>query len=843
MPIMLAFKFVWEMSPVPIKPKTQSPMAYRVPLGALIQNINQADVIPEFNALKAAAETATQTATDASITSADALQRASQAQEQVVGAAVSADQALDAASVAQTAAATAAINAGQAKSDAAQAQTAAAQVLTTALNAETTANAASIAATDAQTLAHTAAIDAAAAAGQVAGAVADLPLVKSQVEIALLGTKPFATVALMNAFTPGTNDPKVALVGNDPTPANRGYYYWDATASAGAGGWVKSPYDPSAAADTAAAEVLPTAGIYQNGFGGITVTDVKGNPIMFTTAAGLLYAVTLQGYTSIEQIGKLLGVANTFDPAEQLLLLTDGKYNPILFQTVGGLLHAPTLQNVVRPDDIGGLLMLGEAMSPDETMQMLVRDRKFSPAIFATPDSRVYIPNLQGYASKDDLANAGGGGGYNPYRGTIRVGVSVGQSNTMGSGATKTSLTQPYKNLMMNLPNNQTRYSERNASGVLLYAPTGLIPLVELGVESTLSVTINELTRRILTDRLPVNDVVFAGYCTGNGGTRFELLSKGAAIMPDNDDPPNALNDFAINWYDCMKMGLADIIGFINLTGKVPLIDFVNITEGEADTVNRTSKQAYMDLQRGYISDFSEECYTITGKPFSGVVVFNQCCAMRSYVNAATYAQFRRPWVPQAQLEMGLNDAAMVLACPDYPFARSDYVHFSADTQPLHCAYKARALKAWYDGKKWLPTHIKKCEWFSDHVILTYHVPHGRLQIETGQVAAATNYGFDIWQPAVNDINLETVTAAITSVVIDGVDRIRINLAADYPAGSLLTYAWGRVDDPLACAGPTIGPRGNIADTHGRTEKFTLPVSLTVYNMHNYAVVQDFTRT
>ena len=649
------------------------------------------------------------------------------------------------------------------------------------------------------------------------------------------GAAGYQTKALLDAVTP-SNPNQLAYVLNDTDTTKNGMYGWNGTI------WVKSPYDPLGSAITLMNQILPNAGIFANDHGGITVTDAKNQPIIVTTRDGRVYVENLKNFARIDSLGKIFGVADVFDPGIRPLLIVDAKNQPQIFDTPDGRLYLPTLQDVVRPADITDILTIAQNLKPAQIGPYIVTDAKYNGMFISTNDGRLWLPTLQDVVRPADLEELNLSSGYNRFRGTIRLGMSIGQSNTLGSGATKTSLTQPYKNLMMNLPNNQTRYSERDASGVLLYAPTGLIPLVENGVESTLSVTINELTRRILADRLPVNDVVFAGYCTGNGGTRFELLSKGAPIMADNDDPPNALNDFAMNWYECMRLGLADILNFINLTGKVALIDFVNITEGEADTVNRTTKLQYMDLQRGYISDFSEECYAITGKPFTGIVVLNQCCAMRSYVSAATYTQFRLPYVPQAQLEMGLNDSNMVLACPDYPFSRSDYVHFSADTQPLHCAYKARALKAWYDGRKWLPTYIKKCEWFSDHIILTYHVPHGRLQIETSQVAAAINYGFDIWQPAVNAINLETVTGAITSVVVDGVDRIRVNLAADYPAGTLLTYAWGRVDDPLACAGPTIGPRGNIADTHGRTEKFTLPVSLTVYSMHNYAVVQDFTR-
>lgn len=833
MAIMLAYKFVWQMSPVPIKPKTETPLAYRVPLGALVQNINSADVIPEFNAVKAAAETATQTATDASITSADALQRASQAQEQVVGAAVSADQALDAASVAQTAAATAAINAGQAQSDAAQAQTAAAQVLTTALNAETTANAASLAATDAQTLAHTAAIDAAAAAGQVAGAVADLPLVKSQVEIALLGTKPFATKPLMQAFVPGVNDPKVALVGNDPTPANRGYYYWDAAANAGAGDWIKSPYDPSAAADTAAAEVLPTAGIYQNGFGGITVTDVKGNPIMFTTAAGLLYAVTLQGYTSLEQIGKLLGVANTFDPAEQLLLLTDGKYNPILFQTVGGLLHAPTLQNVVRPDDIGGLLMLGEAMSPDETMQMLVRDRKFSPAIFATPDSRVYIPNLQGYASLADIANIGGGG--NRYKGAVIWHIFYGQSNNLGSGATSSSTTPSSRHFKLNKPRNNVRHGDPE------YPAPGSQQLVggcEVTQETPTSATINELLRRLTAEnRVPVDDMLMAGTCSGNGGTTFAKLSKG---HPDG-------------WFDHLVAEVTDTLALLAATGKAVVFGSLNITEGEADTEDETSKADYMSLQRGFYADFAESIYTLTGQLFNGPLVFNQCCAMRSYVHDTLPTSFRIPNVQRAQLEMGLTDPQMLCAFPDYILERRwiadqskfDHVHFNAYCQTVHAAYKARALKYWEDGRKWLPLHITKCEWYSSYILLTYYVPFGRLQFDTSVVAAVPNQGFDVWRTTETDPYCEPVLDAITGLTLVGTNQLRIDLAANYPAGHFLTYAWGRFDDQIESAGPLRGPRGALRDTHGLIDKYTPPPAAgsTVWDMHNWAVVQDFTRT
>lgn len=542
--------------------------------------------------------------------------------------------------------------------------------------------------------------------------------------------------------------------------------------------------------------VLPNMGIYKNDIGGISVTDTAGNTCLFSTGDGRVYA---------------------------------------------------NLPEYARLKDLVLLMAIGAGLKNTDNPYAIVDGQGF-PGLFTTNDGRTY-GNLPEYIRKTQLADAvkNLGVGYNPFKGVTLIGISYGQSNNLGTGANQTTVLQPYNNIMMNLPNNQTRYGQRNSAGVAQYAPTALVPLKEAANESTLSATINDLTRRILADRIPAEDVVFAGLCGGNGGTSFAQLSKGAAIMPDNDDPPNALNDFAYNWFDCLRLAMQDLVGFINTTTRKPLPGFLNITEGEADLQLRTSKQDYMDLQRGFVSDFSEVCYQQMGVPFTGPVVFNQCCAMRSYVRSDISTpvpdQFRKPFVPQAQLEMGLNDANMILACPDYPFARKDYVHFDDNTQPLHCAYKARALKAWFAGKKWKPLHVAKCEWFNDYILLTYHLPAGsRLQLETSQVTAAPNMGFDLWQTAATVTGIETISGAITSVVLQGPDRIRINLAANYPAGTLLTYAWGRIDDPTQVAGPVSGPRGNVADTFGNVEKFTLPVSQTVYDMHNYAVVQDFTR-
>jgi hypothetical protein len=542
--------------------------------------------------------------------------------------------------------------------------------------------------------------------------------------------------------------------------------------------------------------VLPNMGILKNDIGGISITDAGGNTCFFSTGDGRIYG-NMPEYARLKDLVLLMAIGAG-------LLNTDNPY--------------------------------------------AVVDGQSFPGLFTTIDGRTY-GNFPEYVRKTELAEAiqNIGIGYNPFKGIVLIGVSYGQSNNLGTGANETTVTQPYNNLMMNLPNNQTRYGQRNDAGVLQYAPNALVALKEADNESTLSATINELTRLILADRLPPEDVVFAGLCGGNGGTKFAFLSKGADIMQDNDNPPNPLNDFANNWFDCLKLALADLVGLINGTPLKPLPGFLNITEGEADLQARTTKQDYMDLQRKFVSDFSEECYQLMGVPFTGPVVFNQCCAMRSYVRGDISTpipdQFRKPLVPQAQLEMGLNDPNMVLACPDYNIGRSDYVHFSDDYQPLHCAYKARALKAWFDGKKFKPLHVTKCEWFNDHILLTYYLPAGsRLQFETSQVSGTPNMGFDLWQPAATEVGIETISGAITSVALQGPDRIRINLAASYPAGTLLTYAWGRIDDPLQVAGPINGPRGNVADCFGKVDKFTLPLSETVYEMHNYAVVQDFTR-
>lgn len=313
----LAFVANWEMSPIPITPKLNDKLAFIMPLGVLIRNINEPEMIPEFVALKEAANEAATTAAAASEVSTDAKAVANDANQTATAADQTATGALEQSQLAKAAAEEAAIQSASAETSAAAAVTTATtadQNATVALAnsaaATTTATTAATTATTAQTAA-TAAVNTATTANQSANtAVSAANAAMAQVAGIQQGTKPFDSYALLQAYTGTAPDPAkgtfIAQVVNDPDTSKNSNYTWDATNSV----W-KPSYNP-----------LNEAKAYTDGFVGkgepianILPVFVALNRIALWLADGLLDA---PGFGP--NLSKFIGTANA-DVAPSILPL------------------------------------------------------------------------------------------------------------------------------------------------------------------------------------------------------------------------------------------------------------------------------------------------------------------------------------------------------------------------------------------------------------------------------------------------------------------------------------------------------------------------------------------
>lgn len=509
----------------------------------------------------------------------------------------------------------------------------------------------------------------------------------------------------------------------------------------------------------------------------------------------------------------------------------------------------------------------------------IVRDAKGAAALVVNKDGSTTIRKLNGYATLDDLSEAGGG--YNFWKGVIWICVCYGQSNNRGTGASALTTTPPYaNNFMLNNTNNlqnpaDPRYpyggDNVNDSG---YLATALAPLKESSAETQTTVSVSEVTRAILDDRVPAEDLSLAGLCGGSGGRSIEMLSVGS---PETQ-----------GWFERLFVSMTALTSLITARGKEARVLYFAYTQGEADYSFRTSYDDYRKRSLQLLSDFSTQAYATTGHKFEGLMIVNQCCAMRSYIqlegtnkvdnlslppeernyyvydaedptkivavadynenviesiyDASYVEKFRFPYVSQVQLDLALTQDRYRMTYPDYINERVDGIHYIRDHATRAAAYHRKPVMAHIRGEVWKPLHIINAQWATDHILLTYHVPYGNLVIDTTQVAETYNMGFDVWVPDVEStLGVHPDDAAIGSVEVVAPDQIRINFAEGYTLpdveGIYLTYAWGRLNDQPQVAGPTKGPRGNIRDTHGLVDIFTNQNGV-VLPLHNFAAVQ-----
>lgn len=747
---------------------------------------------------------------DVRLTAASALNTSSSAQNDAgiaMGAALQAD-------IRASSAGTAAVNAAAAASDALNMATVAENKASQAVLGSSSAVAASsIAQTQsaaAQLIANNAAIQTQAMTGSVTDLGNSMGSMQVQINALQQGLIVHNTQAALFAYVPGVSDPRIGMVTNDADPLKRGYYAWDGDS------WEKALFDPLAQSMAAVANVLPGAGILPDNLGALSWLDLLNQSSLFGTPDGRVFIEGLQNFVKTKEFGTLGNVATILDGATTPLLMVDTLGQAGIDATPDGRVFIAGLQNVVRPAEISALLTIGAMMAVEKVGQLSISDSLNQSPIFDTPDGRVFIPGLQGYATRQDFLDAGGG--YSPWAGAYWIVLAYGQSNTLGTGADAVSIQQPYNNRMLN----NSKMSARPGVVGDGYVGTALVPLKETGVETITSVVTNELTRRILLDRVNPETLVLVGAAGGNGGTKFAELSKGNAA----------------GWFAKLESMLQDVCSLIAAEGKQARVYSIHMREGEADYVHNTSTEEYIELQSGFLNDFQEGIKANSGFEFAGPLVFNQCCASHSYEDTLNI----QPNVGIAQLEMALNHPRMVMSHPDYINYRIDNAHYRGDHATRSSAYCARAVKYWAEGKKFIPLHVTRVEWFSDYVDLSYHVPYGKLEIDTTILPEAPNKGFDLWlqQDTVDELDMTLVNSGITHVQVIGINKIRVSIVpnAGYYA---LTYAWGRPGEMQPeerdLNGRPYVARGNIRDSHGNVDKYTNPAGIT-FDLHNFAVVQ-----
>jgi hypothetical protein len=226
-------------------------------------------------------------------------------------------------------------------------------------------------------------------------------------------------------------------------------------------------------------------------------------------------------------------------------------------------------------------------------------------------------------------------------------------------------------------------------------------------------------------------------------------------------------------------------------------------TQGEADTNLGTAPATYKIRFAQLLADVSADAQAVTGQAHAVKAITYQLSSHLKYAADGVAGAEDAP-IGLAQLDLH-TDGVTSLACPTYQF---DYlgatnVHLTAESSKWLGAYYGKVYKrVVVEQQPWEPLRPMGVTRQGSIITIALEPEVGPVVIDTTQVAAAANYGFQL---------RDSVGTALTisSVSVVG-NNIKIIAAAPVPAGAQLRYA---VDSADGLLGRLVGPRGNIRDS------------------------------
>lgn len=403
----------------------------------------------------------------------------------------------------------------------------------------------------------------------------------------------------------------------------------------------------------------------------------------------------------------------------------------------------------------------------------------------------------------------------------IKQVIVYGQSLSRGSMAKPPiSVSQPYGNLMLK-GGVKTRVADA------WYDASEFVPLIETvdtetstEGETPSSGLCNGITRRALEIGERLEDWTFAAMSPGAGGRSVEQLS------------PKPLGE---GQYDNMLIQIADTKTLCDSLDQEYSVWCYFWVQGEANhplnmtEEERTSKTYLYSQRQMYIFDgLSEQIMEITGQKFRPYLFTYQVNAHRRY-------SFKTMPIALAHWRLSKSRPDVVVSTPCYIFpVAEDNLHLTAEGSWLMGEYTSRAAYVTMINRaeKWRPLEPVSVKWADSAIIVKYHVPGGKLVIDTALATQAQNQGFDLW------IDPDTLDDKITTVEVISDDEVRINLSAPADPRSVLSYARGRSG---MVSGPVVGARGNVRDTMGDFDKATSPSGVE-HSLHNASVAFEYNR-
>lgn len=410
----------------------------------------------------------------------------------------------------------------------------------------------------------------------------------------------------------------------------------------------------------------------------------------------------------------------------------------------------------------------------------------------------------------------------------VRTGIMqvVGDGQSLSVGVTSRpaiSVVQNFNNVMMK-SGIRSRY---NAFGydpelVPLREEDSVLPLADNQGETPIAGMVNGFVKRMVDMGEDPADWVMAGMAAGRSGWAVEQLS------------PHPLGTAGV-WEQMCSM-IRDMKAQADALGKTYSVWAYQWLQGESNYKVEYTNSQYLYTQ--YLMElwdkFTVEILKITGQVFRPYMFTYQVAGHRKY--SRDYMS-----IALSQWALSKSRPDVVLAAPCYQFAVSaDNLHLTNESSWLIGEYFARAMHVTMGRKtsKWRPLEPVSVDWQSDTILIKYHVPGGKVVIDTALCAQARNQGFDV-----RDANDAIVDGAIASVSVKSVDTVEVKLAADKVGDAFrLTYARGAdfYSDPKD-SGPVRGARGNVRDTMGDYDKVTSPLGNT-FDMHNASVMFQYDR-
>lgn len=421
--------------------------------------------------------------------------------------------------------------------------------------------------------------------------------------------------------------------------------------------------------------------------------------------------------------------------------------------------------------------------------------------------------------------------------------LMTGQSNSVAnSGTPALSNSQPYGNLMFDTGVMPGRGSKGWADGVpcdgegcVKYdTPSSFVPLVEgdfffnYKVETAAASIANQisfLAQGALKDKVPglpnKHDLLMSLH--GRSGNTYWCLRKGGCPYKQGYNHP----------FDQAMQEVQSGMQLAQAAGKSYVVRAVVSIHGESDHYSYTAGlqefplegsdgtpgklQSYADGLIEWQQDYETSVKELTHQTQPIPMFISQ---ISGWNDAKTSA------VAQYQLEAHERaPGKVVLIGPSYDLELSsaDCRHFTnVGEQHLGEMFGKVYAKVVLEGKTWEPVRPKTVTRSGAELTVQFFVPEPPLVLDTEEVAAMKDMGFEYLDGAGN-------VQPISKVELAGPDTVKITLAGDAGPGHL-TYAQNQT--PMTCIGTPRGARGNLRDSDNTPSQHGFP-------LHNWSVHFD----